>query len=205
MPKPDTYKYNLLVLGERAVGKTSLILRFCDDVFHDNYIATLGVDLKKHELNVAGSRVQLQIWDTAGQERYRTITPNYYRQAAGIILIYDISRADTFQLIDTWIRGIEDNAVPGVQLILIGNKSDLDSIREVPKQTAQAVAQRLNIPFFECSAKTGNAVAEAFSALGEKVHMHAIGDDAVIPSSDAGRTSFKVTNDTTSKKKKKCC
>eukprot|EP01066_Platyproteum_vivax_P009744 Platyproteum_vivax@DN4311_c0_g1_i1.p1 len=207
MTSPTVTKYNLLVLGEKSVGKTSLILRFCEGVFDESYITTLGVDLKKHVLTLNGQKVQLQIWDTAGQERYRTITPNYYRQAAGIVLIYDLSRADTFQLINTWLRGIDENAGSEVELILIGNKSDLDSKREVPRQAAATLAEQLDIPFFETSARYGTNVEEAFRVLAERVH----GKQSTAPSGDMpSPNSFQVpldreNEDESGKKKKKCC
>eukprot|EP01067_Filipodium_phascolosomae_P000130 Filipodium_phascolosomae@DN1107_c0_g1_i1.p1 len=168
---PVVHKFNILVLGEKSVGKTSIIMRLSEGVFDDSYITTLGVDLKRHFLTINNNKVQLQLWDTAGQERYRTITPNYYRQAAGILLVFDICRAETFDLIDTWMHGIKEHATPDTEAILVGNKADIASRREVNREAASIWADRHGMPYFETSAKTGANISETFTNLADRIYM----------------------------------
>jgi Ras-related protein Rab-8A len=111
------------------VGKSCLLLRFCDDSFTPSFITTIGIDYKIRTVEVNGKRIKLQIWDTAGQERFRTITSAYYRGAMGIMLVYDVSDERSFNNIRNWIRNVEQNATEGVNMILVGNKSDMGEKR----------------------------------------------------------------------------
>lgn len=151
----------LLLLGDSAVGKSSLLRRFCDNEFHANFVITIGVDFKCKEVQHNGQRLRLQVWDTAGQERFRTITPAYYRAAMGVVIVYDVTDHGTFDQIEYWLRQLDQHADLAIQRILVGNKSDLDS-RKVTTEAGQALAERFGMAFFETSAKTGEGVEEAF-------------------------------------------
>merc|ERR1712154_604897 len=105
------YLFKLVLIGDATVGKTSLLLRFADDCFEDNYISTIGVDFRFRTLTIDGELVKLQIWDTAGQERFRTITSAYYRGADGIILIYDITNPSTFSHVQDWLNEAQQYAL----------------------------------------------------------------------------------------------
>lgn len=113
------------------MGKTNLLTKFCDGVFKDSYVATIGVDFKLKTIQVGESKVKLQIWDTAGQERFRNITQTYYKGAAGIILAYSINNKQSFKNIASWIKQIESNTAESVCKILIATKCDLEHEREV--------------------------------------------------------------------------
>ncbi len=122
----------VIIIGDSGVGKTNLLTKFCDGVFKDSYVATIGVDFKiKSITNIDGCKIRLQIWDTAGQERFRNITQTYYKGASGIILAYSINNKQSFKNIGSWIKQIETNASETVSKILIGTKADLLDDREV--------------------------------------------------------------------------
>jgi small GTP-binding protein len=163
--QPELLK--ILVIGESAVGKRCLLVRYTEDKFQEAFMATIGVDFKTKLITVHGTRVKLQIWDTAGQEKFRSITKAYYRGAHGILVVFDISRADTFNQTEVWIDSIRDssNDSTPIDVILVGNKSDLD--RAVSREEAEALAKKFQIPYFETSAKQATNVDAAFQALAE--------------------------------------
>lgn len=120
------YLIKLVIIGNSSVGKSSVLLRFSDDQFSESYLTTIGVDFRFKTLNIDGRKVKLQIWDTAGQERFRTITNAYYKGADGIVLVYDITNSASFEDIERfWLNEVESYAEKDVELLLLGNKSDL--------------------------------------------------------------------------------
>ena len=121
----------VITIGDSGVGKTNLLTKFCDGVFKDSYVATIGVDFKLKTINVDDAKVKLQIWDTAGQERFRNITQTYYKGAAGIILAYAVNNKQSFKNIGSWIKQIESNTAETVSKILIATKCDMENEREV--------------------------------------------------------------------------
>lgn len=159
------YLFKLLLIGDSGVGKSCLLLRFADDTYTETYISTIGVDFKIRTVEIDGKVIKLQIWDTAGQERFRTITSSYYRGAHGIIVVYDVTEPDTFQAVERWMSEIERFAGPEVNKMLVGNKSDMVSKKQVDYSQAKEFADSLNIPFFETSAKDNQNVEQAFLDL----------------------------------------
>ena len=158
--------FKLLTIGDSGVGKTSLLLRFCDDSFSESYITTVGVDFRFKSVEIDGKLVKLQVWDTAGQERFRTITTAYYKGAHGIVLVYDITDKKTYkQITTTWLETVKQNTTNNGEMVLIGNKSDMAELRQVSQEEGSHFATCNNMPFFECSAKTGYNVDEAFIAI----------------------------------------
>lgn len=158
-------RLKLLLIGDSAVGKSSLLLRFAEDSFNASFISTIGVDFKTRNVDLDGDTVKLSIWDTAGQERFRTITAAYYRGANGIVLVYDITSEASFNSIRSWIRNIEEHASDSVCKVLVGNKADMEDKRAVPTAKGQALAREFNIKFFETSAKADMNVEEAFLSI----------------------------------------
>lgn len=159
----------ILILGESGVGKSSLLLRFTDDKFDPEQSATIGVDFKVKRITVDGNSVKLAIWDTAGQERFRTLTPNFYRGAQGVILVYDVSSRATFNKLDIWLNELDIYCnVSGCVKMLIGNKIDKGN-REVSREEGAKFARRFSMLFIEASAKTRDGVQLAFEELVEKV------------------------------------
>ncbi|CAM6098276.1 unnamed protein product [Calypogeia fissa] len=162
----EDYRMKLLLIGDSGVGKSCLLLRFCDNSFVTSFITTIGIDFKVKTIELEGKRIRLQIWDTAGQERFRTITTAYYRGAMGILLVYDISDQGSFLNVRNWIGSIAEYASENVNVILVGNKADVDdATRKVPTADGQALADEFNIKFFETSAKTNLRVTEIFSSI----------------------------------------
>ncbi|NXN93221.1 RB18B protein, partial [Rhinopomastus cyanomelas] len=160
----------LLLIGDSAVGK-SRVLRVGSPVPSDkpSLLASLGVDFKVKKMVVDGHAVQLAIWDTAGQERFRTLTPSYYRGAQGVVLVYDVTRKDTFTGLDSWLNELDlyttkSNAVK----MLVGNKTDKPD-REVDRKEGLQFAKKRSLLFIETSAKTKEGVQHAFEELVTKI------------------------------------
>ncbi len=159
------FLFKLLLIGDSGVGKSCLLLRFADDTYTESYISTIGVDFKIRTIEIDGSTIKLQIWDTAGQERFKTITAAYYRGAHGIIVVYDVTDAETFNNVRIWLEEINRYASEDVCKLLVGNKCDLESRKAVEQATAKTFAEGLNIPFIETSAKDAIRVEDSFITL----------------------------------------
>ncbi len=157
-----------------GVGKSCLLLRFCDDSFTPSFISTIGIDFKIRTIDLDGKRIKMQIWDTAGQERFRTITTAYYRGAMGIMLVYDVTDERSFNNIRNWIRNIEQFANDGVNKILIGNKCDDSERRVVDRERGAALAREYGLKFLETSAKNKINVDEAFFSLAQDIKKRLI-------------------------------
>lgn len=159
----------ILIIGESSVGKSCLLLRFIHDQFDENLGLTIGVDFKTKTIVIDGNRVKLAIWDTAGQERFRTLTPGYYRDAQGAILVYDVSNRATFIKLETWINELESYSTrSGIIKMIVGNKID-KSEREVSRDEGIQFARRHKTLFLEVSAKTNDGVQYAFEELVQKI------------------------------------
>jgi Ras-related protein Rab-1A len=159
------YLFKMLIIGDSGVGKSSLMNRFSDNVFSESYINTIGVDFKIRTIEVNGKMIKLQIWDTAGQERFRTIVSAYYRGAHGIMIVFDITDRDSFTNVAMWHNEIQKYAVPNIKTILIGNKADVESKRQVDYSEAKEYADSMNMTYFETSAKTALNVEKSFFEL----------------------------------------
>ena len=159
------YIFKVLLIGNSDVGKSSLILRYVDQIWNDVFVPKIGVDFKVKSLEVDKKLVKMQIWDTAGQERFRNVISSYFKGAHGILLIYDITAKDSFKELENWLGEVERNANSQVLKILIGNKCDLEDRREISKDEGEAFAMRNGMQFMETSAKLNTNVNEAFEAL----------------------------------------
>jgi len=170
----------LLLIGDSAVGKTSLLLRYMDDKFSQSFVSTIGIDFKVKTSTIDGQPVRMQIWDTAGQERFRTITTSYFRGAHGILLAFDLTERRTFLSVENWVRQITDHlrtqgggdgddkqedGGDDVALILVGTKSDMVEKLQVTEVEGQALAAKHQMRFFATSAKFNSGVKESFDAL----------------------------------------
>uniref|UniRef100_M4ASF7 small monomeric GTPase n=2 Tax=Xiphophorus maculatus TaxID=8083 RepID=M4ASF7_XIPMA len=159
------YMFKVLIIGNSSVGKTSFLFRYADDSFTSAFVSTVGIDFKVKTIYRNDKRVKLQIWDTAGQERYRTITTAYYRGAMGFLLMYDITSQESFCAVQDWATQIKTYSWDSAQVVLVGNKMDLEDDRQVPKADAQRVATELGFQFFEASAKDNINVKQVFDKL----------------------------------------
>ncbi|NWV97382.1 RB18B protein, partial [Machaerirhynchus nigripectus] len=159
----------LPLVGDSAVGKSSLLRRFADGAFEPRLKPTVGVDFKVKKVVVEGRAVQLAIWDTAGQERFRTLTPSYYRGAQGVVLVYDVTRKDTFRGLERWLNELEMYTTSSNTVkMLVGNKTDKPD-REVERKEGLQFARKHSLLFIETSAKTQEGVQHAFEELVIKI------------------------------------
>ncbi len=186
----------LIVLGNTSVGKSSFILKYIEDKFVLNYIATLGMDFKQKKLKLKnGQEVRLRIYDTAGQERFKSVAVSFIKKAEGVILIYDIGNKATFESLEEWIKNIKESGKENLPIILVGNKCDIPpEKREVELIEGKDKAEEFNLPFFETSCKEGINIKEVF----EKIVEDITGKNNL---SSGGE--FKILNK--SKSKGKCC
>jgi len=160
----------LALIGDSGVGKSSLLARFASpDEYSDTHVTTLGVDFRLRTVQVGDKCVKLHMWDTGGQERFRAITPAYYRSVDGIILVYDVTDSRTFDHTSQWLADVERYAENSPHIMLVGNKADLESQREVTEQAAQAFADEHKLTFIETSAKTSTNVEAAFLLLTQDI------------------------------------
>ncbi|GMI84753.1 ARABIDOPSIS THALIANA RAB GTPASE HOMOLOG C2A, RAB GTPase homolog C2A [Hibiscus trionum] len=162
--------FKILLIGDSGVGKSSLLVSFISASAED-LAPTIGVDFKIKLLTVGGKRLKLTIWDTAGQERFRTLTSSYYRGAQGIILVYDVTRRETFtNLSNVWANEVDLYSTNQECVkMLVGNKVDRDSERAVSREEGNALAKELGCMFLECSAKTRENVEQCFKELALKI------------------------------------
>ncbi|KOC64288.1 Ras-related protein Rab-18-B [Habropoda laboriosa] len=159
----------LLMIGESNVGKSSIILRFTEDEFHENMQSTVGMDYRTKQVTIDGNTVKLAIWDTAGQERFRTLTPSYYRDGQGAILVYDVTDRVTFMKLETWLSELNTycNKTDIVKMV-VGNKIDLPN-REVSTEEGLQFARRHQTLYIESSAKTADGIKCCFEELVQKI------------------------------------
>ena len=167
----DDYEFifKVLLLGNSNVGKSSLFLRFVDDIWNDTFVPTIGVDFKIKTFDIDEKRIKMQIWDTAGQERFKNIIASYYRGAHGILLIYDVTDKDSFKNLSNWLIEIEKNSSKNVLKVLIGNKTDLEEKRVISYNQAKEFADSYGLKYIETSAKKNLNVNEAFETLGREL------------------------------------
>jgi len=164
--------FKIVVIGDGAVGKTSITVRTCHGQFDGEYLMTIGVEFGTMACTIENDEIRMQIWDTAGQERFRFLQPAYYRGAHGALLVYDITRKESFDKIPSWMDNLLSTINDTIPTILVGNKCDLDSLRVITFEEGKLLAEKLSteykrvIPFFEASAKTNQNVEELFVKLG---------------------------------------
>ena len=156
------YLFRLCLLGEAGVGKTSLLTRFCDNSFKENYNNTIGVDFRVVSLKYNDIISKIHIWDTAGQERFRSLAINYLNNSHGFIFIYDITSKESFNNVETWINLALEKKAPNIANFLVGNKSDREGERKVSAEEGENLAKTKNLFFLETSAKTDNNVQKLF-------------------------------------------
>ena len=197
----DDYNlYKILVLGDTSVGKSCLLLRFCDNSFQEAHLTTIGLDFRLKTINLKDDRkVKIQIWDTAGEDRFRSITRNYYKGAKGILLIFDVTDKETFTHVRDWIERIHEESPEGITICLVGNKIDMNESRVISNEEGKKIADEFKIPYFETSAKSNIGVEEVFTYLVKEVDTIYMNEHK----EEVGRKT--VLNKKTKNKKKKCC
>lgn len=164
-PEHVDYLVKLVLIGDHGVGKSNLISRFARNQFNLHSKSTIGVEFMTKSVTIDNKVVKAQIWDTAGQERFRAITNAYYRGAVGALLVYDIANDSTFKNLNNWISEMENHADPNIEVMIIGNKSDLKHMRRVQTEEAMGLAKGKNFSFMETSALNATNVNDAFISL----------------------------------------
>lgn len=177
------FQFKLVLLGESAVGKSSLVLRFVKGQFLEYQESTIGAAFLTQTVCLNDTTVKFEIWDTAGQERYHSLAPMYYRGAQAAIIVYDITSADSFDRAKTWVKELQKQGNPNIVIALAGNKVDLSQYRKVSTEEAQSYSDDNNLLFMETSAKTATNVNEIFVAIAQK-----------LPKSAAPRAGASTTN-----------
>ena len=162
--KREMIRLKILILGDSAIGKTSLLLKYVDGYFPKIYISTIGVEFKSKTINLNGMDIKLQIWDTAGQERFHCITKNFMKGSDGIIFAYDITNRSTFDNLKNWISEAQE-AAGDFEKIIVGNKIDMEERREVTEEMKNKLLNEIDIDLVEISAKKDRNVNEVFDKL----------------------------------------
>jgi Ras-related protein Rab-2A len=170
MSNTYSYLFKYIIIGDTGVGKSCLLLQFTDKRFQPVHDLTIGVEFGARLISIENHQIKLQIWDTAGQESFRSITRSYYRDAAGALLVYDITRRESFHHLSRWLEEAVTNGNPSMTIMLIGNKSDLEHRRAVTTKEGEQFAAENNLVFLETSAKSAANVEAAFIKTAEKIY-----------------------------------
>jgi small GTP-binding protein len=215
--KLHDYVFKVLLIGEPSVGKTSLLMRFCDNQFPESHKATIGVDFKIKTIDILSykgveKRVKLQIWDTAGSERHFSFTKSYYRGADAAIVVFGLNERTTYERIPYWLDNLEQNVDDKLKFrsrILVGNKCDLVNQREVPKKDATEFSELYNIEYIETSAKIGNQVEAMFIRIAQLLTDSCVKNDLKNNKTDTlvlnANNNNNNENDTTKTTNRSCC
>ena len=201
--------FKIILIGNSGVGKSSILQRYIQKVFDDNYSCTIGVDFFMKSLNIGEKSIKLQLWDTAGTEKFRSITTGYYRGANAAFVVFDLTSKKSFNALNEWIQNYYKYSNPDSEknVVLIGNKSDLIEEREITEEEINNFVKDNNIKYFETSAKDGKNVDECFYYISEKLmKQYENKDNELVKREDL------ISNDNLKKNavviigdKKKCC
>ena len=171
----EDYKFKIVIVGDSGVGKTNLVKRFVQNSFNLNTQSTVGVEFFSNNYYVNDKLIRIEMWDTAGQERYKSITSAYYKGAIGALIVYDVTNISSFKNVDRWFYEIKDFSSKDIQVIMIGNKTDLIDKKEISTEMSQDKALELEIPVLETSALNASNVKEAFHLLIKEIYINILG------------------------------
>ena len=219
-PRTRRKKHNsvhLLLVGDSSVGKSCCLSRFTSDSFNHNLVSTIGLDYKLKNISYKQDNYKLLLWDTAGQERFRTITPSFFRNAHGVMIVYDVTDRATFEHVDYWLHQIENHAKKELRIMIVGNKIDLPlskrkgiyKERQVTIEEGKLLADSMGMLFYETSALKNVNINLAFNSL-----TNVVIEDALTMSTQSesggergggGMNIVKVASNTPSLWKRLCC
>ena len=201
------HMFRYIIVGDMAVGKSCLLLQFTDHKFRHQHELTIGVEFGGKTIEVKNKNIKIQIWDTAGQEAFQAITRTYYKGAIGALLVYDITKHDTFDHINKWINEVKNNGSKDIVCMLIGNKKDLEEERQVRYEEGKELADKNKMLFLETSAKTAENVQECFYLSAEKI-LEQISKTGIDPTLSDKNVKISIDEDAEeeeTKEKKSCC
>ena len=209
MADEDNYEmmFKVVLVGDSFVGKTNIMSKYLKDEFHEDSKATVGVEFGSKQFTIEGHSIKAQIWDTAGQERYKAITSVYYKGAKGAFVVYDITRKSSFESIDKWVNDLTSTADKKITIVVIGNKSDLEDQRQIPKEKGEEKAAKLEVAFLETSALSGENLDKAFelmmNEIYKKCHEEMLAENDLEIIEGGKDINLNKTNENT--EKKTCC
>ena len=199
----------ILIIGDSSVGKTSIITRYTNGTFKEEYLGTVGLDYYTKEEIIDNKTIRVKLWDTAGQERFRSLTQNYFRNAEGVLLTFDLTSNESFDSLKEWINSIKKNMESQniyIPLVIIGNKLDMEELREIKKEDAEKFANENNYKYFETSAKTGEGID---NSIRELIILVLKNKGQIDDQKEARANSMQIKEEKKSKdnneNKKKCC
>ena len=194
----------ILIIGDSQVGKTSLLLKYVDNIFPEEHICTIGVEYKDKYVTRGKFNIRLSIWDTAGQERFRSITKNIFRNANGVLFVYDVTVKKSFESIREWIKDTQkiDKDIKG---IILGNKIDIDN-KVVGKDYLEDLGKKFEMPVLEVSAKDNINVAEGFNLIVDELLKDKTEEEIIELYSRKNKSDLSInTNKTDVRQKTRCC
>ena len=186
----------IIILGSSEVGKTCILNRYFNNEFKENLLSTIGIDFQTKFFKFDDHKIKCNYIDTAGQEKFKAISVNYLKAADGVILVFDITKRETFELLESWLKEIKETNKADISKILIGNKADLEYERMVSTDDGEKLAETINCKYFEASAKTGKNVVEALDEIARVTFNE---------SNNSERVESVVLSREEKKKEKKCC
>ena len=163
------YLFKYIIIGDAAVGKSNILLRYAHGQFKDEYQLTIGVEFGAKNIEIKNKIYRIQIWDTAGQENFRSITRAYYKNSVCALVVYDITNKESFNNVSNWIQDCRNQSPKTIFMVLVGNKCDLNDKREVSYEDGNDLAESNNMLFFETSAKNGDNIEEIFMNSAQEI------------------------------------
>ena len=198
----------ILIIGDSSVGKTSILTRYTNGIFKEEYLATVGFDNYSKVEIFNNKTINVKLWDTAGQERYKSLTISFFKNSEGVMVVYDITNTESFDSLKFWINSIKTNMENKnifIPVIIIGNKTDMEESREIMTEDAEKFAEDNKYKYFETSAKTGEGIDKAIRDLINQILNQSGNND---DQKEYRKDSVKIkenTEEKSEKKKKGCC
>ena len=197
------FQIKIVIIGDSGVGKTNFIFQFTENRFSGLHVTTVGFDYKSKIIKLPSSKkkVKIQIWDTAGQERYMALNKSIFQKVQGIIIMYDLTKRNTFENIDKWMNIISQNVTDKIKFLVANKLDQSDEERIVSEDEGAKLAQEYNMQFFEGSGKTGENVEKIFTEMAERIYENLTSDKNSLVSDN----KINLQKKNTTKKKRKCC